>query len=110
MAKLDGPGERIAKMIANRGYCSRREAERLIEQGKVRLNGKLIDTPALKVTEKDQIEINGTLLKSADATRLWIYHKPSQIMVTDKDPEGRTTLFQALSSNPKTSERRSLQF
>lgn len=104
MKKLGGEGDRIAKVIAHRGHCSRREAERLIDAGKVKLNGNIIDTPAIKVRHKDTIEIDGTKLQPPDATRLWLYHKPSQVMVTDKDPKQRRTLHEALAQHPLTAD------
>jgi 23S rRNA pseudouridine2605 synthase len=89
-------GERIAKRIARAGVCSRREAERLIEAGKVKVNGKKIISPALNVTPQDKISVDGKLLVDAEKTRLWIYHKPTGLVTTNRDPEGRPTVFDAL--------------
>lgn len=91
--------ERISKRIARAGICSRRDAERLIAAGKVKLNGKIIDTPVINVTDEDAIEVEGQLIGSPAATTLWLYHKPRGLMTTHKDPEGRPTVFDAL---PKT--------
>lgn len=84
---------RIAKYIARAGVCSRREAERLIEQGKVSLNGKVLDTPAITVSALDKIEVNGKALQALEAPRLFIFHKPSGCITSNKDPQGRKTVF-----------------
>jgi 23S rRNA pseudouridine2605 synthase len=92
-------GERLAKRIAAAGVCSRREAEKLIEEGRVKVNGKTVKTPALNVTMEDTIIVNGKPLAEKEPTRLWLYHKPAGLVTTHKDPEGRPTVFSAL---PKT--------
>ncbi len=89
-------GERIAKRIARAGICSRREAERLIEAGKVRVNGKTITSPALNVTPEDTITVAGKPVGEAEKTQLWLYHKPAGLVTTNRDPEGRPTVFDAL--------------
>ncbi|QPH54841.1 pseudouridine synthase [Pontivivens ytuae] len=89
-------GERIAKRIARAGRASRREAERLIEAGRVRVNGKPIDSPALNVTDRDRIEVDGELLAEAEAARLWRYHKPTGLVTTARDEKGRPTVFDRL--------------
>jgi len=95
--KEDGAGgERIAKRIARAGICSRRDAERLIESGQVTVNGKKITSPALNVTERDTITVEGQALPQLEPTRLWRYHKPAGLVTTAKDPEGRTTVFERL--------------
>ena len=76
--------------------CSRRDAERLIAEGRVKLNGKKLDTPAVKVTEKDRISVDGQLVASAEPTRLWRYHKPPGLVTTHRDPAGRPTVFERL--------------
>jgi 23S rRNA pseudouridine2605 synthase len=91
-----GKGERVAKRIARAGHCSRRDAERLIEAGRVRLNGRLLSSPAVNVTESDTIEIDGAPLAARDRTRLWLFHKPKGLVTTNRDPEGRPTIFSAL--------------
>ncbi len=88
--------ERIAKRIARAGVCSRREAETLIAEGRVRLNGKLLDTPATTVTPSDRIEVNGKLLPEPEQPRVWRYHKPDGLVTTNHDPQGRETIFDAL--------------
>ncbi|RMF40696.1 MAG: RNA pseudouridine synthase, partial [Alphaproteobacteria bacterium] len=69
-------GERIAKRLARAGIASRREAERMIAAGRVRVNGRVIDSPALNVTEADRIEVDGRPLAGPEPTRLFRYHKP----------------------------------
>ena len=89
-------GERIAKVIARAGHASRREAERLIEAGRVSVNGKPIDSPALNVTPADRITIDGTALAEAEQPRLWLYHKPVGLVTTARDEKGRPTVFEKL--------------
>jgi 23S rRNA pseudouridine2605 synthase len=89
-------GERIAKVIARAGICSRRDAERLILDGKVSVNGKVLESPALNVSSRDQIVVDGKPLPRLEPTRLWRYHKPAGLVTTAKDPEGRTTVFERL--------------
>jgi 23S rRNA pseudouridine2605 synthase len=89
-------GERIAKVIARAGVCSRRDAERLIEEGRVRLNGKRLASPAINVKPGDDIRIDGEKLPEQEKARLWRYHKPPGLIVSHKDPEGRRTIFDAL--------------
>lgn len=88
--------ERLAKRMARAGLCSRRDAERWIADGRVTLNGKVQLTPAVTVTSKDRIEVDGNPLQSRERTRLWLYHKPSGLVTTNRDPEGRKTVFEAL--------------
>jgi 23S rRNA pseudouridine2605 synthase len=90
------PGERIAKVIARAGICSRRDAERLISQGRVRVNGEAIDSPGIKVTADDRVEVDGKALPASEETRLWRYHKPAGLIVSHRDPKGRPTVFHAL--------------
>ncbi len=90
------PGERIAKIIARSGLCSRRDAERLIEAGRVSLNGRRLDTPAVNVTPSDKILVDGKALPLAEPSRLWRYHKPKGRVTTHRDPQGRPTVFEAL--------------
>lgn len=89
-------GERLAKRIARAGICSRREAEKLIEAGKVKVDGKTVTSPALNVTAGNAVTVNGKALAAPEATRLWLYHKPAGLVTTHKDPEERPTVFAAL--------------
>ena len=89
-------GERIAKVIARAGVASRREAERMIEIGQVRVNGAVIDSPALNVTAHDRIEVDGAPLAPPEPARLWLYHKPTGLVTTDSDELDRPTIYQSL--------------
>jgi 23S rRNA pseudouridine2605 synthase len=89
-------GERIAKFLARAGVCSRRDAERLIAEGRVKLNGRKLDTPATKVTAADKITVDGKPVSAAEPTRLWRYHKPAGLVTTHRDPAGRPTVFEHL--------------
>jgi len=89
-------GERIAKVIARAGLCSRREAERWIADGRVSVNGAAINSAALNVTAADRIAVDGAALPQAEATRLWRFHKPTGLVTTSRDPQGRPTVFEAL--------------
>ncbi|QHQ34035.1 pseudouridine synthase [Algicella marina] len=88
--------ERIAKRIARAGLASRREAERLIGEGRVSVNGKRIDSPALNVSEKDVITVNGKPLAAKEPVRMWRYHKPAGLVTTTADEKGRATIFDRL--------------
>jgi 23S rRNA pseudouridine2605 synthase len=90
--------QRIAKAIAASGVCSRRDAERYIAEGRVRLNGNTLDTPATLVTSKDVIEVDGKKIKVQGNVlpRLWIYHKPKFLVTTHRDEAGRPTVFEHL--------------
>jgi 23S rRNA pseudouridine2605 synthase len=90
--------ERIAKVIARAGLCSRREAERWINDGRVRVDGKTLDSPALTVDATSIILVNGKLLPQAQETRLWRYHKPTGLVTSHSDPQGRPTVFEKLPS------------
>jgi 23S rRNA pseudouridine2605 synthase len=92
--KIDG--ERIAKVIARAGLCSRREAEAWIAAGRVAVNGEKIASPALNVTPADKIAVDGRPLPGAERTRLFLYHKPRGLVTTSSDPQGRPTIFGAL--------------
>ncbi|MDA5093374.1 pseudouridine synthase [Aliiroseovarius sp. KMU-50] len=89
-------GDRIAKVLARAGVASRREAERMIEAGRVSVNGKVITSPALNVTDKDRIIVDGKQLAEPEPARLWLYHKPTGLVTTAKDEKGRETVFDAL--------------
>lgn len=92
-------GERIAKALARAGVASRREAERMIEAGRVSVNGTLLDTPAFLVTAKDNILVDNAPINKKEPARLWRYHKPDGLLTTHHDPAGRPTVFENL---PKT--------
>lgn len=92
-------GERLAKRMAAAGLCSRREAEVWIAEGRVKVNGKKITTPAFNVSESDAVVVDGKLLQEKEETRLWLYHKPAGLVTTHKDPEGRATVFETLPKN-----------
>lgn len=89
-------GERIAKVMARAGLCSRREAERWIEGGRVNVNGETISSPALNVSPDDDIRIDNKPLPQKEPTRLFLYHKPEGLVTTASDPQGRPTVFGAL--------------
>lgn len=91
--------ERIAKRMARAGLCSRREAEVWISAGRVKVNGKPLDTPAFTVTSSDRIEVDGKLLGQRERTRLWLFNKPGGTVTTNRDPDGRKTVFELLPEN-----------
>ncbi|MBT3915563.1 MAG: rRNA pseudouridine synthase [Rhodospirillaceae bacterium] len=92
---LDKP-ERIAKVMARAGLCSRREAERWIEAGRVKLDGKVLESPAVTVTAASKIIVDGEPLPLKDEQKVWRYHKPAGLLTTHNDPEGRPNLFDSL--------------
>jgi len=86
-------GERIAKVIARAGICSRRDAEKLILEGRVKLDGVLVTSPAINVTENNVVQVDEKPLAQPEAARMWRYHKPSGLVTTHKDEKGRPTVF-----------------
>src|SRR5919107_343169 len=88
--------ERIAKTIARAGLASRRDAEAMIAEGRVTLNGEVLTSPAVNVTAADKITVDGEPLPARERTRLWIFHKPRGVVTTARDPEGRPTVFEQL--------------
>jgi 23S rRNA pseudouridine2605 synthase len=89
-------GERIAKVVSRAGLASRRDAEEWIVQGRVTVNGRVINSPALDVTANDVITVDGKPLPPRERTRLFLFHKPRGLMTTHADPEGRPTVFDNL--------------
>ena len=89
-------GERIAKIVSRAGLCSRRDAEEWIVQGRVAVNGRIINSPALDITANDVVTIDGKPLPERERTRLFLFHKPRGLMTTHSDPEGRPTVFDNL--------------
>src|SRR5690606_25097164 len=89
-------GERIAKYLARAGICSRRDAERLIAEGRVTLNGQVLDSPAVNVTAADKMTVDGTPVGRKEPTRLWRYHKPNGLVTSHRDEQGRETIFDRL--------------
>ena len=89
-------GERIAKVLSRAGLASRRDAEEWIVQGRVTVNGRVINSPALDVTVNDVISVDGKPLPPRERTRLFLFHKPRGLMTTHADPEGRPTVFDNL--------------
>ena len=95
-------GDRIAKVIARSGYCSRRQAEDLIVEGRVKVNGQVIDSPATLITDQS-IKIDNKLLGKKEPARMWIFHKPKGFVCSNKDEKNRKTIFDILPDNmPRT--------
>ena len=94
----ENTGERIAKFLARAGVASRREAERMIEQGLVTVDGQTLTTPAFKVTPEMEVRVDGTRIGKKEPVRLWRYHKPDGLVTTHKDPQGRPTVFDAVAN------------
>lgn len=88
--------ERIAKRLARAGVCSRREAERMIADGRVAVDGETLTSPAISVTRDARITVDGKPVAKAERTRLWRFHKPRGVLTTHRDPEGRPTVFDGL--------------
>jgi 23S rRNA pseudouridine2605 synthase len=85
--------ERIAKVMARAGLCSRRDAERWIADGRVSVNGKMLESPAFTVGPEDRIMVDGRPLPSSEAPRLFLYHKPAGLVTTARDEKNRPTVF-----------------
>ena len=88
--------ERLAKFMARSGVCSRRDAEELIKQKRVTVNGEIVSTPAYNVEGTEKILLDGEKLPEIEQTRLWLYHKPAGLLTTHKDTEARATVFDHL--------------
>ena len=89
-------GDRIAKVIARAGICSRRDAEKLILEGRVKLDGVVVTSPALNVTTAQVVQVDEKPLAEPEGARMWRYHKPGGLVTTHKDEKGRDTVFAAL--------------
>lgn len=89
-------GDRIAKVLARAGIASRREAERMIEAGRVSVNGDIITSPALNVTAKDVILFDNEPIAEPEPPRMWLYYKPIGLVTTERDEKGRDTVFDNL--------------
>lgn len=89
-------GERIAKWLARAGVASRRDAEKLLTEGRVKLNNSVVSHPATFVAKGDLVVVDGRLVDEPERSRLWRYHKPDGLVTTHRDPEGRPTVFERL--------------
>ena len=96
MERQTDRGERIAKWIARAGLCSRRDAERLVAAGRVRIDGRTIDSPAVRVGPGQRIEVDGEPLPAVEPPRLFRFHKPRGVLTTTRDPGGRPTVAMLL--------------
>src|SRR5580704_14090280 len=88
--------QRIAKLLARAGLCSRRDAERWIAEGRVKVNGEVLTSPAVNVAEDADIRVDGKPLPEPERARLWRYHKPAGLVTTHRDEKGRDTVFEQL--------------
>jgi 23S rRNA pseudouridine2605 synthase len=96
VSEATAPPERIAKLLARVGLCSRRDAERWIAAGRVSVDGRVLTTPALTVTAANEVRVDGAPLPTPERQRLWRYHKPAGLVTTHRDEKGRPTVFDAL--------------
>ncbi|WP_226700914.1 pseudouridine synthase [Qipengyuania gaetbuli] len=94
--RLPEDGDRIAKLLARAGVASRREVERMIAEGRVALDGKVLDTPAVKLGSLRGVTVDGKPVEQAEETRLFAFHKPSGLITAERDPKGRPTIYAAL--------------
>ncbi|MES3083891.1 pseudouridine synthase [Sphingomonas faeni] len=89
-------GDRIAKLLARAGIASRRDIERMIAEGRVALNGSILDTPATILRNLNGVTVDGDPVEAPSSARLFLYHKPTGLLVTERDPAGRTTIYDRL--------------
>ncbi|WP_324827125.1 pseudouridine synthase [Qipengyuania zhejiangensis] len=94
--RLPEDGDRIAKLLARAGVASRREVERMIADGRVAVDGKVLDTPAVKLANLNGVTVDGKPVGKAEATRLFAFHKPAGLLTAERDPQGRPTIYAAL--------------
>lgn len=94
--RLPEEGDRIAKLLARAGVASRREIERMITDKRVAIDGKVLDTPAVKLTSLRGVTVDGKPVGQAEAARLFAFHKPSGLLTAERDPKGRPTIYTAL--------------
>ncbi len=92
----EGAGTRIAKFLARAGVASRREAERMVFDGRVAVNGGAVSTPAVKIAEGDAVTLDGAPVRTAEPVRLWRYYKPAGLVTSTRDESGRPTVFETL--------------
>lgn len=106
MPDLPETGDRIAKLLARAGVASRREVERMIADGRVALDGKVLDTPAIKLESLKGVTVDGKPVAAPEAPRLFAFHKPSGLITAERDPAGRPTIYTALrNALPKNTPR-----
>lgn len=93
---VEPKGERVAKLMARAGLCSRRDAERWIAEGRVSLDGHVLTSPAVTATEASDLRVDGKPIPQKEPARLWRYHKPAGLVTTHRDEKGRPTVFERL--------------
>ena len=91
-------GERIAKWLSRAGVASRRDAERMLADGRIALNGQIVTHPASFVADGDVVQVDRRVVDPPERSRLWRYHKPDGLVTTHRDPEGRPTIFDRMPS------------
>jgi len=97
-AESDG-AERIAKRLSRLGVCSRRDAERMIEARRIAVDGIVVTSPAVRIAPGARLTVDGRQVRQAERVRLWRYHKPNGLICTNRDPQGRETIFDRLPRN-----------
>ncbi len=89
-------GERIAKLLARAGVASRREVERMIADGRVKIDGIVVTTPATVLTTLHGLTVDDKQIRAPEAARLFVFHKPAGLLTAERDPQGRPTIYSAL--------------